>query len=134
VKLEKTEKPNVYEGKMIVGKKILFATFPVHVEFFDLNHLQKTYITFVEDDCEMEFLYDEYRKHIVKQEDRSLSKSNAYRRYKISLYPEDYVFDVKFIEPPEHINDEMKDDLYNNKCVVVNNRSKAYLKNSIFKS
>lgn len=132
VNLEKTERDNIYRGKMIVGKKFLIATFPVFVHFFDLDHLQNTYITYVDDyDEGTEFLYDEYLRFIVKHEDRSLSKSKAYRRYKISLFPEDYVFDIKFIEPPEHYNDDMDDSNYNN--LITKDKSSVYYNKSIFK-
>ena len=134
VDLEKTSIPNVYKGKMLVGKKIVIATFPVMVEFFDIHNLQQTYITFLEeDDYEegSEFLYDELLKYIVKHEDISLSKSSAYRRYKISLFPEDYVFDIKFIESPQDKDIEVDDKKYNN--LIEKTKTKEFMKNSIFK-
>ena len=104
-----------YDGKMIVSDKHgVKATFPVRVEFFDPDKLQHSYITFIEDDETCEFLYDEYRKSIVKQEYKAISKSEAYRRYKISLFPEDYVFDVMFIEKPKNAGIEVSDESYNN--------------------
>ncbi len=122
---------NVYKGKMIVGgSKMVIATFPVSVEFFNLDHLQQVYITFIEDDESYELLYDEYKRIIVKQEDKSISKSQAYRRYKYSLFPEDFVYDIKFIERPVNADVEIKDDRYNN--LSRDNRMKQLMSTSIF--
>ena len=115
VDLQTTEDDGIYDGKMIVSDKYgVKATFMSRIEFFNPDVLQQAYITFVDDDEGNEFLYDEYRKSIVKQENKAISKSEAYRRYKTSLYPEDYVFDVMFIERPKNAYVEVDDEKYNN--------------------
>ena len=124
------EGSNCYKGKMIVNseKKIL-ATFPAMVEFFDLNRLQMAYITFIDEDENCEFFYDEYKCWIVKQEDRSLPKSHAYRRYS-SLFPEDFVFNIKFIQRPKNAGISVNDEAYNN--LKINYRMKNLMSTSIF--
>ena len=106
----------VYHGKMIVVlMKKAIATFPVSIEFYDKEKLQQAYVTFLEDEEDsVEFLYDEYQKKIVKQEAGSITKSEAYRRYKYSLFPEDYVFELKFVERPKNAEVEVDDASYNN--------------------
>ncbi len=128
------ENLQIYQGKMIVAKKpFVLATFPVLVDFFDLEKLRKSHITFVddEDDSGAAFLYDDYKRVIVKQEDKSLGKTIAYSRYKNSLYPEDYVFEIKFIERPENADDEKNDELYNN--LRKENIVESMMSESIFK-
>ena len=71
------------------------------------------YITFFDEDTPTEFLYDEARCRIVKHEEISLSKSQAYRRYKRSLYPEEYVFEIEFIDL-ENETEDCDDRFYNN--------------------
>ena len=94
----KTDAKN-YTGKMsaIAFDDRVLVTIPVNVEFFDEDNLNETYITFFQDDEQLEFLYDESRRIIVKEEDPALNKKAAYRRYKRSLYPEDYIFMISFI-------------------------------------
>ena len=116
VDLEKqSENENVYIGKMIVGdNRLIVATFSVQVEFFDLERIQAAYITYPEEDYNVEFLYDEQNKTIVKNEDKRISKSQAYRRYKTSLYPGDYVFELEFIRRPADADVTKDDTRYNN--------------------
>ena len=76
----------------------VMVTIPVNVEFFNEENLNETFITFFQDGEQLEFLYDESRRIIVKEEDPTLNKKVAYRRYKRSLYPEDYIFMISFIE------------------------------------
>ncbi len=95
-----SDNSNKYQGKMVVegtfGNTI--ATFPASIEFYDLNKLKYAYVTFLdtqynEDDF---LLYDNERYHIVKEEQKNLPSAVKYRRYEV-LYPEDYVFEVMFI-------------------------------------
>lgn len=97
--ISKEDKHN-YRGTMVVESKFgnVLSVFPVNVEIFDFSKLYQAYITFVEDGDNLEFLYDEARMSIVKEEDSHLTKSQAYRRYKQSLYPEDYIFNIDFTE------------------------------------
>ncbi len=105
----------IYHGKMIVVlMEKAIATFPVSIEFYDKERLQQAYVTFLEEEENVEFLYDEYQKKIVKQEAGSISKSEAYRRYKYSLFPEDYLFELKFVERPRNAEAEVDDAPYNN--------------------
>lgn len=121
-----------YLGKMIVSnRRGVAATFPVKVDFFDLNRLQQAYITFSDEGDFCEFLYDEYGKAIVKQENTAMTKSQAYRRYNISLYPEDFVFDVKFVEDPKNMDIEVDDKDYNN-LRIKQNFLKKIMTESIF--
>ena len=127
------ENKNLYSGKMIVGNnKLIIATFPVGVEFFELDRLQKTYITVLEegDPDGYEFLYDDVKCNIVKQEDKTLGKAAAYRRYKLSLFPEDYIFEIKFIERPREADRDVSDAKYNN--LVKDNPMRKIMNTSIF--
>ena len=131
--INEPEENHTYHGKMIVsGRKGVVATFQARVEFFDTDKLQQVYITFADEEGDpCEFLYDEYLRSIVKTENTALTKSEAYRRYNISLYPEDYVFDVKFIERPKNANVEVNDEDYNNLKIKVNYLKKI-MSESIF--
>ena len=128
----KSIEDNTYSGKMVVSVKTeVFATFSVIIEFYDRGDLQKSYITFEDEDEYTEFLYDEYKKIIVKKEDNSITRSQAYRRYKFSLYPDDYVFEVMFIERPENADSDVDDGIYNNLNGFA--KKKIWLNASIFK-
>ena len=112
-----TESQYDYAGKMVVfgslGDKV-FATFPVNVNFYDPDDLRNTYITFPEDGEQMDFLYDESLKKIVKQEDGCLRKREAYRRYRFSG-PEELIYHVDFFNPSqEELSFAMDDGEYNN--------------------
>ncbi len=115
------EDRHLYRGKMVVSDSLsiagqperVLATFPVQVDFYDLNRINRAYITFFDEDTPTEFLYDEARCRIVKHEEISLSKSQAYRRYKRSLYPEEYVFEIEFIDL-ENETEDCDDRFYNN--------------------
>lgn len=105
-----------YCGRMIVQDRNeeVLATFAANVEFFDLENLQNAYITFLSDGDTLEFLYDEQKRVIVKQEDKLLTKSQAYRRYKQSLFPEDYIYEVEFIDMDPGTVADVDDSKYNN--------------------
>lgn len=105
-----------YFGRMIVRNRNeeVLATFEVNVEFFDLENLHNAYITFLSDGDTLEFLYDEQKNVIVKQEDKLLTKSQAYRRYKQSLFPEDYIYEVEFVDMDPGAAADVDDSKYNN--------------------
>ncbi|MGI6331291.1 MAG: hypothetical protein ACOX1Y_06035 [Zhaonellaceae bacterium] len=100
LKFVNQDDPHKYRGVMVVENSLgkILTDFPVYIQFYDLEKLNHTYITFIEDDECLEFLYDEKREIIVKDPERGLTRAEEYRRYKRSLYPEDYIFVVNFAE------------------------------------
>jgi len=87
---------NIYSGKLFILSSPL-PPIDITLEFPDLNKLQYAYLSFFDGYDDVEFLYDHHRKFIVKSEQRGLTRSVRYRRYE-SLYPEDYVYVMDFIE------------------------------------
>lgn len=118
IRLVSNENKHLYQGKMVVfdSSNSILATFKVEVDFFDFDNLEHTYITFYDGEAPTEFLYDESKGRIVKQEERRLTKPQAYRRYKRSLFPEDYIFEIDFIDVDEETED--RDDASYNNLVV----------------
>lgn len=68
----------------------------VNVQFFDLNKLKYVTLTYYDGYDYLEFLFDTNRRIIVKKEEEGLTRAVKYRRYE-SLYPEDYVYMVEFM-------------------------------------
>lgn len=68
----------------------------VNVNIPDLNKLQFIYLTYYDGYDYIEFLFDTYRKFIVKEEEKGLTRAVRYRRYE-SLYPEEYVYVGEYI-------------------------------------
>ena len=60
----------------------------------DLNNVSEVYIEYIDAIYgeRNEFLYDNYKKCIVEEENSRYSKSEAYRRYEHVLYPKDYIW------------------------------------------
>lgn len=91
---------NKYEGKMTVegdyGK--ILNQFMSIIEFYDLNKLKYAKVTFPDNkyNDEEPFLYDNVKGYLVKEERKNLPTAERYRRYDV-LYPEEFVFEVKFI-------------------------------------
>ena len=78
-----------------------------------------------EDGEEYEFLYDNYAKRIVENENPKYSKSEAYRRYEHVLYNDSYLCNVNFTERRK----EMEDKGYE----LIKNHESAREKNGIWK-
>lgn len=93
-KLDKNR--NLYSGKLFILSSPL-PPIDVTLEFPNLNQLQYAYLQFFDGYDDVEFLYDHHRKFLVKSEQRGLSRSVKYRRYE-SLFPEDYVYMMDFID------------------------------------
>lgn len=74
--------------------------FSIMIDIPNLNIMTSMTILFIdkEDGDEYEFLYDNYTKRIVDNENPRYSKSEAYRRYEHVLYGDQYFFNVKFVE------------------------------------
>jgi len=90
---------HIYRGYMtvqtVLGERL--SGFVVTIEFYNLNNLKYAYITFPDNEDELEFLYDENRHIIVKEPEKGLTRAEEYRRYKQSLFPEDYVYVIDFV-------------------------------------
>lgn len=87
---------NIYEGKLYIESTNL-QPINVKVEFPDLDQLHYAYLTFFDGYDDLEFLYDHQRRFIVRWEQPGLSRAVRYRRYE-SLYPEEYVYVLEFLE------------------------------------
>lgn len=68
---------------------------PVKITFNDLNNLKYVYISFLEDDEYIAFLFDEFKKRIVTYEEEGLRSSVRYRRYTV-IYDDEYTFGIEF--------------------------------------
>jgi hypothetical protein len=88
-----------YKGKLSISNAKLQS--PIHydvtVNFPELDKLQYAYISFFDGYDDVEFLYDNQQNHLVKAEQKDLTRAVRYRRYE-SLFPEDYVYLVDFID------------------------------------
>lgn len=89
----------IYCGMLIfvMGRDRVCYPTEVRLEFIELNNISKCSITFWEEEEYYEFIYDSRKKIIVKEEERNISKSEAYRRYEFSLYPEDFSYRIEFV-------------------------------------
>lgn len=98
LKRVKNSDDNNYSGNMIINS---FHDSPinykVNVKFYNLDRLQYAYITYYDGYDYIEFLFDTYKCIIVKEEEKGLKRAVKYRRYE-SIYPEDYVYVVEFID------------------------------------
>ncbi len=97
--LKLIDKNNRHNYKGILAMKTTYGKSPIYydvnVHILDLSKLQYISLTYFDGYDNVEFLFDAYRKIIVKDEERGLTRAVRYRRYD-SLYPEDYVFIVAF--------------------------------------
>ncbi|SHE39248.1 DNA-directed RNA polymerase subunit alpha C-terminal domain-containing protein [Caloramator proteoclasticus] len=89
---------NNYAGVLLVDfQNKSPINYNVKVNFYDLNKIKFVYLTFYDGYEYVEFLLDNFKNIIVKEEEKGLKGSVKYRRY-TSLYPEDYVFIVDFTD------------------------------------
>lgn len=96
--IESIDKKN-YEGLMIYERNDkIFYTRKVKITFPNLNEVNKAYISFIEGGDELEYIYDSKECVIVENEEKGISKSECYRRYEFSLYPEEFIYFIEFTE------------------------------------
>lgn len=69
---------------------------PIKIKINDLNNLRHIFIYFIEDGEELEFLFDNNNKSIVKEEQNGLRPSVKYRRYTV-IYDDEYIYGIEFI-------------------------------------
>jgi hypothetical protein len=89
-----------YIGKMVVAPKdsqYAKAAYPVHVDFFDLEHLTAVMITFPEDALLNPFIWDTQRRILIKREDPRIKNPEKYRRF-VMLDSDADIFCIQFIE------------------------------------
>ncbi|MDF2800398.1 MAG: hypothetical protein K0S61_301 [Anaerocolumna sp.] len=114
--MDKSDRYN-YKGKLAIrttsGKSPIY--YDVNVRIIDLEKLQHISLTYFDGYDDLEFLFDTYRRIIVKDEEKGLTRAFRYRRYE-SLYPEDYIFIIEytnempvFMHANESINDYAKE-------------------------
>lgn len=88
----------IYCGEMIVGvsQDNSLVTIPVHIGFYNLKKLCYSHITFYDEDEGdfFDFLYDDVMRFIVKEEEKNITKLQAYRRYEMT---ENYTFMIEFL-------------------------------------
>ncbi len=103
---------------------VIYANF-IKVIFPDLNKVEEAYIIFIDeygDECE--YLYDSKKGCIVENEYKNCSRSEAYRRYEFSLYPEEFIYNVEFIEKNTCLEEqgitwiEKQKDISSNKSTI----------------
>lgn len=96
--IDRSDKHN-YKGVLVInttyGSSPIY--YAVNVNIPDLNKLQYISLTYYDGYDNIEFLYDTYRKIIVKNEEKGLTRAVRYRRYE-SLYPEDYIYVGEFVD------------------------------------
>ncbi len=83
----------IYQGTLFSNDGVFFEQ-PVEIQFEDKTDLSHAFITIIDDDETIEFLYDSYLKRIVKDPEPWLTKSDTYRRFKHSIFQGDYVYCV----------------------------------------
>ena len=89
-----------YIGTMVVKPKdqqYAEAAYPVHVDFFDLEHLTTVRITFPEDALLNPFIWDTQRHILIKREDPRIRNPEKYRRF-VMLDSDTDVFYIQFVE------------------------------------
>lgn len=93
------EEKYTYKGKFIISNTKNYSPikYDVTVTFPELDKLQYAYITFFDGYDDVEFLYDNQQKYLVKEEQNGLTRAIRYRRYE-SIFPEDYVYLIDFID------------------------------------
>lgn len=69
---------------------------PIKIKINVLNNLRHIFIYFIEDGEELEFLFDNNNKSIVKEEQNGLRPSVKYRRYTV-IYDDEYIYGIEFI-------------------------------------
>lgn len=98
LKRENESDKHTYKGRLLMKtiNGYNHVEYDVNVNFYDLNKLQYSYLTYYDGYDFVEFLYDLNQNSIVKVEEQGLKRAVRYRRYD-SLYPEDYIYAVIFI-------------------------------------
>lgn len=92
------ERENEYVGQLrAMGKHgRVLVSMPVKIVIEDLQDLNQAQITFRDGDEYYEFLYDTYKKIIVKEEEPNLARAVRYRRY-VPLFTDECVYIIKFL-------------------------------------
>jgi hypothetical protein len=77
----------------------LLKTQQVIIEFYNANKLNQIYMWLYDEEYDelQELLYNNVLNHLCKEEGKSLSKAEAYRRYE-SIYDQDYYYEISFID------------------------------------
>lgn len=96
---------SIYQGilTIITVNEVSPICYSVKVEFTDIEKLQYIFLTFFDGYDYLEFLYDNSRKIIVKNEEDGLTRAAKYRRYE-PLYGGDYYYAIEFTNEIPYLN------------------------------